>query len=385
MWSSPIISVDQYKYYLVLVDHYTRYTWCYPLKQKSQVRETFIAFKALVEVHFASKIRNLFSDNGGEFVALRSFLSEHGISHFTSPPHTPEHNGIAERKHRHIVETGLTLLHQASLPTKYWTYAFAVAVYLINRLPSQVTDAISPYAKLFGRPPNYLKLRVFGCLCFPWLRPYNTHKLQPRSLPCIFMGYSLTQSAYMCLHLPTGRLYVSRHVQFVENQFPYAAHKSSPAPAVEPSQPSFSPPTLVPLDPTSLVQPTSLPPPSGSPHLQHQQAPLPTGSVPAESGNEPAVGIDSMATSSSTSPRSSAGNSLNPLPPVPQTHPVNTTTTASSIPATTSVESTKILDNHHPMQTRAKNMITKPTKKLTLVATTSQLKPTIPTTLNQAM
>lgn len=253
VWSSPIISFDQYKYYLVLVDHYTRCTWCYPLKQKSQVRETFIAFKALVEVHFASKIRNLFSDNGGEFVALRRFLSEHGISHFTSSPHTPEHNGIAERKHRHIVETGLTLLHQASLPTKYWTYAFAAAVYLINRLPSQVTDAISPYAKLFGRPPNYLKLRVFGCLCFPWLRPYNTHKLQTRSLPCIFMGYSLTQSAYTCLHLPTGRLYVSRHVQFGENQFPYAAPKSSPAPVVEPSQPSFSPPTLVPLDPTSLV------------------------------------------------------------------------------------------------------------------------------------
>lgn len=153
-------------------------------------------------------------------MALRSFLSSHDISHFTSPPHTPEHNGIAKRKHRHIVETGLTLLHQSSLPVEYWIYAFAAAVYLINHLPSQITDAVSPYEKLFSKSPNYLKLRVFGCLCFPWLKPYTKNKLENRSLPCIFMGYSLTQSAYLCLHLPTGCMYVSRHVQFVETQLP---------------------------------------------------------------------------------------------------------------------------------------------------------------------
>lgn len=157
-----------------------------------------------MEIHFAHKIRNLYSDNGGEFVALRSYLSEHGISHFTSPPHTPEHNGIAERKHCHIVETSLTLLHQSPLPLEYWPYAFAAAVYLINRLPSQVTGDVLPYEKLFAQSPNYLKLRVFGCLCFPWLHPYTKHKLEDRSLPCIFLGYSLTQSAYLCLHRPTG-------------------------------------------------------------------------------------------------------------------------------------------------------------------------------------
>ena len=92
-------SIDNYKYYLVLVDHYTRYTWLYPLKLKSQVRDTFKAFKSLVENYFSTKIGTLFSDNGGEFIALRSILTEAGISHLTSPPHTPEHNGIAERKH----------------------------------------------------------------------------------------------------------------------------------------------------------------------------------------------------------------------------------------------------------------------------------------------
>lgn len=50
LWRSPIVSVDNYKYYLVLVDHYSRYTWLYPLKLKSQVRETFIAFKHFLRI-----------------------------------------------------------------------------------------------------------------------------------------------------------------------------------------------------------------------------------------------------------------------------------------------------------------------------------------------
>lgn len=173
VWSSPLLSLDNYKYYLIIIDHFTRYTWLYPLKQKSQVQDTFIAFKSLVENHFQTKIGNLYTYNGGEFIALQSYLSTHGISHFTSPPHTPEHNGIAERKHRHVVETGLTLLSTASVPKSYWPFAFVVAVYLINRQPTPVLSLQSLYQKLFSKPPNYDKLRIFGCSCYPWLRPYT--------------------------------------------------------------------------------------------------------------------------------------------------------------------------------------------------------------------
>jgi len=151
LWTSPIVSIDNFKYYLVIVDHYTRYSWFYPLKQKSDVKNVFMAFKALVENKFQRKIIHLYSDNGGEFIALRSFLSTNGITHLTTPPHTPEHNGISERKHRHIVETGLTLLGQASMPKSYWSYAFTTAIYLINRMPSEVIGGTSPYKRLFEK------------------------------------------------------------------------------------------------------------------------------------------------------------------------------------------------------------------------------------------
>lgn len=141
-----------------------------------------------MENHFGTKIKTLYSDNGGEFIALRSFLSSHGIAHLTSPPNTPEHNGVTERKHRHIVETGLNLLHQASLPPTYWTYSFVAAVYLINRLPSSTT---APLTKSFSANhqttwnSDYLAAyalaaiihskqawQPFLTLHLPWLLPY---------------------------------------------------------------------------------------------------------------------------------------------------------------------------------------------------------------------
>lgn len=95
VWTSPIQSVDGYKYYILFVDHFTRYTWLYPLKNKSQVGQIFPLFQALVENRFKAKITMLYSDNGGEFIGLRQYLASKVISHHTTPPHTPEHNGMA--------------------------------------------------------------------------------------------------------------------------------------------------------------------------------------------------------------------------------------------------------------------------------------------------
>lgn len=183
VWSTNQKSVDGFRYYVIFIDHYTKYVWLYPMVKKSDVFTIFSQFKKL-------QIMSIFSDNGGEFQKLKSLLSSCGISHFTSPPHTPEHNGIAERRHRHITETGLSLLHHASMPIEYWSYAFQTAVYLINRLPTTILHNKTPLHVLFGVSPNYSKLKPFGCLCFPWLRPYNTTKIQPRSKPCVFLGYS---------------------------------------------------------------------------------------------------------------------------------------------------------------------------------------------------
>jgi transposase InsO family protein len=217
---APVESIDQNKYFVIFVDHFTKYIWFYPIEYKSNVFNIFPTFKNLVENYFKTKIISLYSDGGGEFQKLKPFLANFGISHLMTPPHTPQHNSIVERRHRHIVETGLTLLHQSDLPLKFWSHAFQTATYLINRLPTPIQNNRSPFHVLFGEVPNYSKLHAFRCLCFLWLRPYNKHKLEPHSRPCIFLGYSLTQSAYKCFDPTTNRIFLSRHVVYDETIFP---------------------------------------------------------------------------------------------------------------------------------------------------------------------
>ena len=93
-------------------------------------------------------------------------------------------------------------------------------------MPTPTLHLLSPFEKLFGSAPNYHKLRVFRCLCYPWLHPYSQHKLDSHSTPCVFLRYSSTQSAYICLDPSTSKTYISRHVKFLENSFPFTTHQS---------------------------------------------------------------------------------------------------------------------------------------------------------------
>ena len=229
VWVSPIVSCEGHRYYVIFIDDYSRFTWLYPIRNKSDVFSCFVKFKSLVENRFSSKIKQLQCDNGGEYVShqFRNFLCQNGIHQRFSCPYTSQQNGLAERKHRHIMETGLSLLAQSHLPTKYWVEAFLTGIYLINRTPTPVLGHISPYFKLFTQAPNYSFLRTFGCACYPLLRPYTKHKLAFRSKQCIFLGYSSQHHGYRCLDPVSQKIYISRNVVFDELNFPAKVWSSS--------------------------------------------------------------------------------------------------------------------------------------------------------------
>lgn len=128
------------------------------MKHKSDTKQVFIPYKALVGKDFQLPLKTLYSYNGGEYTTLHNYLSIDGISDLIIPPHTPQHNGNSECRHRHIVETLLSLLTHASIPLKYWTDATSTAAYLINRLSTSNVNNVSPYYKLFDYYPNYLTL-----------------------------------------------------------------------------------------------------------------------------------------------------------------------------------------------------------------------------------
>lgn len=130
------------------------------------------------------------SDGGREFVnqEFSSHLMKCGIKHYLSCPHTPEQNGLAERKHRHITELKMSMMFQGHLPPTLWVGAFLTANFIINLLPSSVHNkAMIPYEQIRGRAPDYSTIRVLGCVCYPYLKPYSHHKFDPKSLMCVFL------------------------------------------------------------------------------------------------------------------------------------------------------------------------------------------------------
>lgn len=236
LWGpSPVLSVQGFKYYVIFIDHWSRYCRFFPLKYKSDFYSTFCKFQSLVENQFNSKLGIFQCDGGGEFISQQflSHLARCGIQQHISCPYTPQQNGLAERKHRHITEFGLSMLFSSKVPQKYWVEAFFTANFLSNLLPTTTLDDLqSPFEKLFGKQPEYSSLRTFGCACFPTLRDYGTTKFDPRSLKCIFMGYNERYKGYRCLYPVTGRVYISRHVIFDESAFPFAdtyVHLQNPA------------------------------------------------------------------------------------------------------------------------------------------------------------
>ena len=226
---APISSINGFCYYDIFVDDFIRFTWFFPLHHKSQVLSSFQHFKNTMENFLGKTVKILRTDCGSEYThnEFCNFCSNNGIFHQFTCPHTSQQNGVAEKKHRHIVDIALTLISQSSLPFQYWSYAFSTAVFLINRLPSINHNSLSPWENIFGNSPNYSLFKSFGCACFPLLRPYSKHKFTLRSKECIFLGYASNSKGYLCLYPITSRFYVSRHVKFNEHHFPFSSISSS--------------------------------------------------------------------------------------------------------------------------------------------------------------
>ncbi|KAJ9556147.1 hypothetical protein OSB04_010761 [Centaurea solstitialis] len=361
---SPVESHDNFRYYIVFVDDHSRFSWLYPLSRKSDVYKAIEVFVAFVQTQFSCKIKVFQSDGGTEFVnhRVRALFDANGTLHRLSSPYTPPQNARAERKHRHIVETGLAMLFNANLPSTFWVDAFTSAVHIINRLPTKVLDGKSPFEILYHRVPDYSTFRTFGCRVFPYLRHYSEHKLAPRSLPCVFIGYSSKYKGFRCLDPVTSRIYVSSHAQFDEKMFPFSSSTIaepnpdlpvltfSDFPILQPTNPPIS--SCQPPAPTSSPCPLCMDSPLTPPSIAQSLAPQPTPpTVPAPPTTTPLVSAahptsPTVPASPTTTPLFTAAQPTSPTipaPPIIQQPPVSAPTNSS-----------------HPMITRAKAGIFKP-------------------------
>ena len=191
---SPVASIGGSRYFVIFIDDYSRYSWIFPMKSRSEILPIYSNFAKMVETQFSKRIKTFLSDNALEYTqyVFQALLHSYGIVHHLTCPGTSQQNGQAKRKLRHILDIVRALLLSTKVPTPFWGEAALNAVHAINRIPSTVIHNQTPYKRLFGSPPDYHHLRSFGFACFVLLQPHEHNKLEPRSRLCCFLGYGET-------------------------------------------------------------------------------------------------------------------------------------------------------------------------------------------------
>ncbi|CAN1180130.1 Copia protein, partial [Linum perenne] len=222
---SRIPSRSGQRWFVTFIDDHTRVSWVFLLKHKSEVAQTFKMFYHYVQNQFQTQISILRSDNGTEYFndSFKTFSQTIGLVQQSSCSNTPQQNGIAERKNRHLLEVTRALMFSANVPKYFWGDALLTATYLINRMPSKVLNFKTPLNGLLDVFPSHrlstdLPLKIFGCICFTYIPAQFRSKLDHRSQKCIFLGYSATKKGYLCFEPTIRKLYTSMDVVFWENQ-----------------------------------------------------------------------------------------------------------------------------------------------------------------------
>lgn len=138
-----------------------------------------------------------------------------GIIQQTICPYTSQQNGVEERMHRHILDVARTLTFNVNVPKSYWADTVLTAVSLISHMPSSILVHKSPFSLLSPSiSPFNLTPRVFGCVAF--VHCLGLDKFSPRSVKCVFSGYSYIQKGYRCYDPNTHQYYTSADVTFFE-------------------------------------------------------------------------------------------------------------------------------------------------------------------------
>ncbi|MCF8701902.1 DDE-type integrase/transposase/recombinase, partial [Corynebacterium sp. MC-10] len=236
-------SLGKSNYFLLFIDDFSRKTWVYFLKQKSEAFEVFKKFKAAVEKESGLHIKAMRSDRGGEFTSreFQNFCEKHGIRRPLTVPRSPQQNGVAERKNRTILDMARSMLKSKNLPKEFWAEAVACAVYLLNRSPTRSVWGKTPQESWSGRKPGISHLRVFGSKAYAHVPDETRSKLDDKSKAFIFIGYDSNSKGYKLYNPDTNNLVISRDVEFdEEGEWDFSSHEdfNSIMPTEEEEQPT---------------------------------------------------------------------------------------------------------------------------------------------------
>ncbi|CAI5964268.1 unnamed protein product [Closterium sp. NIES-65] len=282
----------QERYFLLVVDDYSRYTTVFPLRSKGDVTEVLIhwirAATLQLRQSFGSDfpVLRLHSDRGGEFSSglLQAYCRARGIRQTFTLPDSPQQNGIAERRIGMVMDVARTSMMHAAAPHFLWPFAVRYAAHQINLHPRVSMPETSPALLWTEKVGDASAFRVWGSRAF--VRDLSADKLSPRAAPCVFLGSPPDAPRWQFYHPTSRRVLSSQDVTFDES-VPYYRLFSYRTPSLPPP-PLFLVPGPPPVDPL----PPQGPAPSGVSQVDAVEPVEVTGDSSAAEGAEPG-GADS--------------------------------------------------------------------------------------------
>ncbi|CAI7809028.1 unnamed protein product [Closterium sp. NIES-54] len=211
------------RYFLLVVDDYSRYTTVFPLRSKGEVTEVLIdwirAARLQLRERFGSDfpVLRLHSDRGGEFSSdlLRAFCRAEGIRQTFTLPTSPQQNGIAERRIGMVMDVARTSMIHAAAPHFLWPFAVQYAAHQINLQPRVSLPETSPTLRWTGKVCDASAFCVWGSRAF--VRDLSADKLSSRVVPCVFLGFPPDAPGWQFYHPTSRRVLSSQDVTFDES------------------------------------------------------------------------------------------------------------------------------------------------------------------------
>jgi hypothetical protein len=229
------------------------------MKHHSEALSIYKTFSAMICTHFNTSICVFHVDSTGEYLSdtLHQMLAERDTLTQFSCPSAHAQNGVAERKHCHLLESARALMIASSVPPHFWVEVVSTATYLINIQPSSALHCGIPFEHLCGKMSDYSSLHLLGCVCYVLLAPRERIKLIAQSVERIFLGYSAEHKGYHYWDLVARRMRTSQDVVFDESRpfYPCPTTDASPASLVDHlSFPLFphAPPAYLPIPRSTL-------------------------------------------------------------------------------------------------------------------------------------
>jgi hypothetical protein len=213
-------SLTGHVYFITFIDDFSRKTWVYLLKKKSEAFDIFRRFKFLVQKESGKYIKFLRSDRGGEYILtdFMEFCQSHGIKRQFTTRYTLQQNGVAKRKNQTIMNMARSMLKGKHILNEYWGDAVICSVYILNKIPTKSVKNQVPYEAWSGKNKNVSHLNILRCVSYAHVPKEMRIKLVERSEKCVFIGYSEDSKAYRLYNPVTKKYFINKDVEFKEEE-----------------------------------------------------------------------------------------------------------------------------------------------------------------------